>query len=243
MMPQINKTLNPDLWIDDKLKPEVRDHLLKIATTFYDTLKIKENPTDITLTGSSANYNYTKSSDIDLHILLPFTEVTCDQEITKDYFLAKKSLWNNDRNITLFNREVELYVQDTKEHHNSTGVYSVLRDYWVLKPKQINLDDIDIDEKIIDKKYKEYVSIINHNISKDSNYDYLKKIKNKIVEERRKGLSEAGEYSSENVVFKKLRADGFLDKLSNFLKDVEDEKLSLESFKKFFSKRVGQEFS
>lgn len=237
-MPQIHKNLNPDIWIDEVLKPDVRKQLLNIAMAFYETLKIKENPTDITLTGSSANFNYTKTSDIDLHIILPFEEVTCDQEITKDYFLAKKSLWNNTRNISLFNREVELYVQDTKEQHNSTGVYSILRDDWVLKPNPIDINDLNIDEKTIDKKYKEFVSIINHNITKDSNYDYLKKIKSKILDERKEGLSERGEFSSENIVFKKLRSDGFLDKLSNFLKDVEDKKLSMESFKRFFSKNV-----
>ena len=238
MRPQINKTLNPDIWTNNKLNPNIREQLLKIAMVFYETLKIKETPADITLTGSSANYNYTSSSDIDLHIILSFNEITCEEELTKDYFLAKKSLWNNTRNITLFNREVELYVQDSDEQHNSTGVYSVLRDEWILEPKQVNLGDINIDEKTIDKKYKEFVSIIKHNISNDSNYEYLKKIKNKILEDRREGLSERGEFSSENIVFKNLRNNGFLDKLSNFLKDVEDKKLSMESFKTFFSKGV-----
>lgn len=234
MMPVIHQQLNPDLWSGDKLKSEVRNHLLLIAESFYKTLKIEEKPEDITLTGSSANYNYTSKSDIDLHILIPFKKVTCDEDLTKDYFLAKKSVWNNEHNITLFKREVELYVQDSEEPHVSTGVFSVLKEEWVIKPEPIKSEEIKIDEDLINKKYNEFVDIINHNINKDSNYDYLKKIKARISEERKEGLSKHGEFSTENIVFKNLRSNGYLDKLSNFLLKVQDKKFSMESFKTFF---------
>ena len=119
-MIQIHSQLNPDLWEDNNLKLDVKSHLLKISKAFYDTLKINTEVQDIILTGSSANFNYTAASDIDLHILLNFDDVTCEEEFVQEFFLAKKSIWNNEHNIIIKNREVEVYVQDTKEPHVST---------------------------------------------------------------------------------------------------------------------------
>jgi hypothetical protein len=235
---QIHQQLNPDLWDDDVLKSNVRDQLLLIAKDFYDTLKIKEAPEDITITGSSANYNYTPTSDIDLHLLVNFTNVTCDEEITRDYLLAKKSLWNDKHDITIFGREVEVYVQDTNEPHVSTGVYSVLHDTWVEHPEQIDASTINLDEELYKKKLAEYVDLIEHNLKKNTNHNYLKKLRGKISQMRKDGLASGGQFSVENLVFKKLRSIGYLDRLAQLETDAYDASMSLESFKNFFKQRA-----
>ena len=235
---QIHQELNPDLWQGDALKSNVKDQLLLIAKDFYDTLKIKEAPEDITITGSSANYNYTPTSDIDLHLLVNFANVTCDEEITRDYLLAKKSLWNDKHDITIFGREVEVYVQDTNEPHVSTGVYSILHDTWVEHPEQIDAESINLDEVLYKKKLAEYVDLIEHNIKKNTNHNYLKKLRGKISKMRRDGLAAEGQFSVENLVFKKLRSMGYLDKLAQLETDAYDASMSLESFKTFFKQRA-----
>ena len=235
---QIHQELNPDLWDHDVLKSNVKDQLLLIAKDFYDTLKIKEAPEDITITGSSANYNYTPTSDIDLHLLVNFANVTCDEEITRDYLLAKKSLWNDKHDITIFGREVEVYVQDTNEPHVSTGVYSILHDTWVEHPEQIDAESINVDEALYKKKLAEYVDLIEHNLKKNTNHNYLKKLRGKISQMRKDGLAASGQFSVENLVFKKLRSMGYLDKLAQLETDAYDASMSLESFKKFFKQRA-----
>jgi predicted nucleotidyltransferase len=235
---QIHQQLNPDLWDDDVLKSNVKDQLLLIAKAFYDTLKIKESPEDITITGSSANYNYTPTSDIDLHLLVNFANVTCDEEITRDYLLAKKSLWNDKHDITIFGREVEVYVQDTSEPHVSTGVYSILHNTWVEHPEQIDADAINLDEELYKKKLTEYVDLIEHNLKKNTNHNYLKKFRAKISQMRKDGLAAGGQFSVENLVFKKLRSIGYLDKLAQLETDAYDASMSLESFKHFFRSRA-----
>jgi hypothetical protein len=235
---QIHQELNPDLWQGDALKSNVKDQLLLIAKDFYDTLKIKEAPEDITITGSSANYNYTPTSDIDLHLLVNFANVTCDEEITRDYLLAKKSLWNDKHDITIFGREVEVYVQDTNEPHVSTGVYSILHDSWVEHPEQIDAESINLDEVLYKKKLAEYVDLIEHNLKKNTNHNYLKKLRGKISQMRKDGLAEGGQFSVENLVFKKLRSMGYLDKLAQLETDAYDASMSLESFKSFFKQRA-----
>ena len=60
--------LNPKVWDGDKMKPEVRKALLKIADDYFEGLELgsEVDIEDITMTGSLANYNWSKYSDVDL---------------------------------------------------------------------------------------------------------------------------------------------------------------------------------
>jgi len=57
----------------------------------------------------------------------------------------------------------------------------------------------------------------------------LRKVKDKIRDMRKAGLEKAGEWSTENVVFKILRNLGLIDKMTQEIRDLEDEELSLET--------------
>ena len=46
---------------------------------------------------------------------------------------------------------------------------------------------------------------------------------------RKSGLKNAGEFSSENIVFKKLRDAGLIDRLRDYMYKERDKELSLES--------------
>ena len=64
--------LNQDFWNQpgNKLDPEIREQLLKIAEDFIEGSQAAGAPLkDITFTGSLANYNYSPYSDVDLHVL------------------------------------------------------------------------------------------------------------------------------------------------------------------------------
>ena len=54
---EYHNELNPAIWTDNKLKPEIQEKLLEIAEAFIDFLDIDVEVEDITLTGSLANYN------------------------------------------------------------------------------------------------------------------------------------------------------------------------------------------
>jgi len=47
---------------------------------------------DVIVTGGNANYNYTKYSDIDLHLMIDKSKIDCE-DILDDYLRAKKQLW------------------------------------------------------------------------------------------------------------------------------------------------------
>jgi uncharacterized alkaline shock family protein YloU len=98
----IQDTLVPEVWDNEQLKPEVREKLLQIAQDFFDSLELPKGTKlkDIKLTGSLANYNWSKFSDFDLHLVLDFSEIDDNEEFVRNYFMAKKGIWNDAHDIT-----------------------------------------------------------------------------------------------------------------------------------------------
>ncbi len=124
--------------------------MIKIAEDFFTELGLPTtNFMDITVTGSLANYNWSIYSDIDLHIMVNFRDIDHDIDMVKEFFNARKALWNIKHDILIRGFEVEIYVQDTEEPHVSTGVYSVMKDEWITLPKK---SDAEIDSENVKKK-------------------------------------------------------------------------------------------
>lgn len=210
---QTQSELNPAIWDGDELKPKLRVSLLKIAKYFYKFLGIQAPVKDVTLTGSNANYNWTGKSDIDLHILINYKSINDNEILVRDYMMAKKSLWNTKYPIKYKGMNIELYAQDTNEPHASSGVYSIYKNNWLMKPDS---EMISIEDAAIDKKAKPYeYEIDNLDVKDDQLLDKISGIKKRLKELRQSGLGTVGEYSIENLAFKALRNSGHLAKLNN----------------------------
>ncbi len=224
--------LNPKIWDNnDTLNKEVREKLLAVATEFIDFLGVPILVEDIIFTGSLANYNWSKYSDVDLHVVADFNQFSDDLlPLYQELFKVKKTLFNTDHDIKIFGYDVELYVQDSNEAHFSSGVYSVLNNEWDNKPKKEN---VKIDKNLIRQKSNQWMEIIDtaldaaSDVTADDAREILKKCKNKLKKYRTCGLEKEGEYSDENLVFKVLRRNGYIEKLMNFENDVVDKELSL----------------
>lgn len=219
-----------------KMDSNVREKLIKISDTFIDFLGVDFFIHDIVLTGSLSNYNWSEFSDVDLHILVDMDENgkstkinnTAYHDLVKEFLDAKKDVWNENHNIKIKGYEVELYVQDIDEKHVSSGVYSVLNDKWVIEPQKTK-EFID-DSKIIEKG-EEYMRLIDKLIEKSKSgsdvINQIKSLKNKIKRFRQSGLERGGEYSYENLTFKLLRRNGYINKLLTLKTDITDKKLSI----------------
>ena len=158
---KVKDTLNPKIFDSSQhMYGDVRTRMLMIADDFFETLDIGwVDIDDIILTGSLANFNWSRFSDVDLHILLKFEEVDDNVDLVREYFNSKKNLWNEKHNITIKGYDVELYVQDTHESHVSSGVYSVLWDGWVVKPEK---GAKSIDSKKVEQKVNNIIDSIVH---------------------------------------------------------------------------------
>ena len=216
----VNRTLNPKIWAGDDLKPEVKSKLLKIAAAFEKFIGIDIDVTDITVTGSNANYTWTAYSDLDLHLIVPGTPTQEQREL----FSAKKALWTELHDIRIKGLPVECYVQGDAEPHHSTGVYSIEKDAWLEKPKKVKPD---VDDDAVEAKKDDLMRRIETALlSKD--LDKLHAAKDRITDMRKSGLERAGEWSVENIVFKILRNLGIIDQITEKIRELEDQELSLE---------------
>ena len=243
---QTQNELNPKLWTGEEFNPKLRLQLLKIARAFYKFLGISAEIKDVTLTGSNANYNWTKHSDIDLHLIINYKDINDNTVLVRELMQSKKSLWNNTYPIEYKGMNIELYAQDTNEPHASTGVYSLFNHDWVNKPEA---DVISVEDDAIDKKAEPYrYEIDNLDPYEDELLEKIQKIKARLKQLRQTGLETVGEYSIENLAFKSLRNSGHLEKLSDLEKDTTLIQLTptVENFadgkkpgRKGLSKRVG----
>lgn len=224
----MKNNLNPKLWYNGNLKPEIKEKLLEIAQHFYSYLKIDIPILDIILTGSLANYNWHSTSDIDLHIIIDFNKVGCSTlKLATELLKAKKDIYNINRSIRIKGLEVEVYAQDVNEKHSSNGQYSILEDKWLIKPKANNKPVDNNGVLKLSKIYKELIDDVTKLEDDELKVDLATSIQRKLIKNRKQGLESEGEYSAHNLVFKKLRKDEFY-KLFNAISDATDKKLSLE---------------
>ncbi len=206
---------------------DIRKRLLKISDEFIDTLGIEFFIHDIVLTGSLSNYNWSNYSDVDLHIIIDFEESKYPIDLLKEFFDAKKNVWNEKHDVKIKGYDVELYVQDINEPHISSGVYSILHNKWVIEPKK---ESPNIDDSKILQKGEEYAKKIDYLIKKGKSQNILDELENlrkKIKSFRQSGLESGGEYSYENLTFKLLRRNGYIEKLLKLKTDITDKKLSI----------------
>ena len=183
-----------------------------------------------------ANYNWSKYSDVDLHIVIDFAEIDEDTELVKSFFDAARARWNDLHAIDVYGFEVEIYIENIGDLHHSTGIYSVMDDEWVVEP---NPREIEIDFASARKKsdnVESRINLIGHMISRGKLAASLKSIertKLKIRRMRQAGLtSPQKEFSPENIAFKILRRNGTLDRLSQMKYTAYDRHMSLNEKKK-----------
>ena len=101
-----------------------------------------------------------------------------------------------------------------------------MNDEWIKKPTK---DGFVPDEDSIKKKAKLYMKMIN-DLEKDFKSDApysklekkLKKVWKKIKDARQSGLEKEGEYSVENLMFKLLRRNGYIERFMDIKKKSYD---------------------
>jgi len=236
VIPEIKENLNPKIWNSrSQLDPDVAKRLKQIALDFYEKLELPAEILDITLTGSMANYNWTSKSDLDLHIVINYHAVDDNTELVSDYLREVKSNWNRNHEIILKGHEVEIYVQDSSEPHHSTGVYSISRDKWIIRPAR---REFEVSEDDVLKKYSQFETQIEmiDSIAKDQKYEEAfgeaDRLTSRLRKYRQSGLESGGEFSVENLVFKALRNSEAMKSLYDLKGTAYDQMMSLSESRK-----------
>lgn len=222
-----HETLNPKIWANNKLIPEVRTRVLDIAQEFISGFEIPFSLVDIHIVGSQASYNYTDYSDLDVHLITNFETMNASPEMCQVVFNSLKAKFNADYDITIKGIDVELYVEDIKSTVLSNGIYSVLSDSWIKFPQKLTTV---LPANIDTNKYDYLVSSANKAIeSRDS--EAISNIIDDIYLIRKISLDTEGEFGQGNFLFKQLRNDGVLDSLKKAYKAARSSELTLEKYK------------
>lgn len=227
---EYHNELNPKIWNEDKqIKPEIRIKLLEIANAWKQFARISDVIVrGIVLTGGNANYNYTPYSDLDVHLIVDRNAIyNLERDLIDDYLQAKKTLWTiNHPNISVAGYPVELYAQDVSEvPHFGQGVYDLANGVWVQQPEKMNLT-FSNDPALV-TKVDDFKALIDHVIISGGGQKEVNLIRQKISRMRGSAIQKGGEFSLENLVFKDLRNQGYLDKLNAYEQAITDREFSL----------------
>ena len=238
---KVQDSLNPKIWVNDLMDSRVRLKLLDIAQDFIEFLDVSwVKPEDTVVVGSIANYNWSRYSDIDLHVVMDYSKVDDRKKFVENYFQSKKKEWNDTHDeINIFGHPVELYVQDKDADNASSAVYSLDKNEWIKKPSKTTFTKKDIDSTAIKKKASDIMTDIEDLEKKGETadgdeyknrklYDDSSDLIDDITDKRKKSLSTTkDEMNTDNLVFKVLRRNGYLDKLFNLRDKTYDKMNSL----------------
>lgn len=239
-------TLNPKLFEGNELKEEVKKALLKVVDAFVEDLKESDvdiKVKDAVIIGSNVNYNYTKDSDIDLHIIADSKDSKYPGELLTLLYSAYRSIFNKNYDITIKGIPCEVYVELDEVHGISNGIYS-LYNGWLKEPEQKNVPELD--EESFNKLFNEWedkyfalldeIGITPEEMlalketkedleASEKVYDFIEDI----YELRKDSIANEGEFGLGNLVFKEFRNLGYLDALKHLTKILKGKELSLEN--------------
>ena len=175
--------------------------------------------------GGNAGYNYTKYSDIDVHLVVdPKYVPDCDPELIDDYYMDKKTLWELTHDIKIYGVQAEPYIERPGiTRKKSQGVYSILKNRFIQEPQRF---EGELDERELEKKTNNIKGKIDRLVDSDNGVG-LRAIMKKLRAARQASLDSFGEYGFENLVFKELRNSGYIDKVRDTVLQLNSRNLSL----------------
>ncbi len=236
-------SLNPNIWDGMKLNPKIRLKLLDIADDFWEFVDVKwVDPISIILTGSICNFNWSDASDIDLHLVVDYSEVDEKTEFVKQFFDMKKNEWNENHSfLEIMGFNVELYVQDSNADLASQGVYDLEENKWISEPSMPQGNFAEEHENTISDLAARIMTLIDEleneiAIAKDTYKSrYFGELASEFVSHihkmRHDSLEKQGEDSIGNMVYKVLRRSGYIDKIYDAIYLAYDKENSIDESK------------
>ena len=184
------------------------------------------------LTGSICNFNWSEFSDVDVHLVVDFSEIHENKEFVQEYFDDKKNDWNNTHeNLNVYGFPVEMYVEDIDAETASSAIYDLWENKWLKKPKEGNIEPIKLNKYGIKQVASDLMTQVDdlcdmfekeHDKHKlEEIHDEADRISKLFKGIRKVGLKK-GESGSGNIVYKVARRMGYLDKLWKLKTDCYD---------------------
>ena len=128
----VQDKLNPKIWMyDNTMRPEVRNFLLNTVNSFG----IK-GINRIYMIGSNTGFQYTPTSDVDVHIYVPGIDKN-EQELSR-----LKKLVPTNLKLPGTDAPVQFYaigIDETKGFEGKGAMYDIQNDNWIVTPKMTDI--------------------------------------------------------------------------------------------------------
>lgn len=172
------------------------------------------------------SYNYTKDSDLDIHLIANSDELKCPDDLYPLLYSAYRSIFNNNYDLTIKGIPAEIYVEMDKPTGKSNGIYSIYNG-WLKHPVQEDIPELDT--KAFDKLFNDWESRYFDIIENITDVDKIDDFIEDLYDLRKNSIAKDGEYGLGNLVFKEFRNLGYLDNLKELKRKEIEKDLSLES--------------
>lgn len=230
---EIHSELNQKLFDGNVLREDVRKQLIKIANTFIDSIKEDQIPIkvyDYWLVGSNASYNYSDSSDIDVHVIVDTNGLGLNPYLISLLYNYIKSSFNDKYDIKIKGHEVELYLEDIETSAVTNGIYSLMQDKWIKEPiKSDETISYDVTETELWQDWFDRYQFLNDREAEQFLDD--------LYMMRKMSLANEGEWGLGNLIFKEFRNRGYLDELKSRKYKYRSDELTLEKLEESLSKK------
>lgn len=217
--------LNPKIWDapDQRMKGEVRGALLRIAQDFIEFVGVPIQVQDVVVTGGMANYNYSRHSDIDLHVIADMSQVDCDRAVD-ELFDTKRLLYKKNYDLSIHRIPVELYIENVDMPAVSQGEYSVTHDRWLRKPTDM---EPDWNEESVQHWVQVWRTVLLKAVESRDLHSLRTSVQ-LLKAYRRLGLQTTNaEFSTPNLVYKSLRNDQTLAQVLTLIDRLHVQQLSI----------------
>lgn len=221
-----NDVLCPDIWDSAQhLRPKIRANLLQIAYDFYEKTDLPSPIIDVYLIGSSANYNWTPDSDVDVHVIIDYSKLQIPPDPAFEVVKTAGAQWNSEHNIFIKGHEVEMNIQNSAEQKpHVTGIYSLIKDQWIRTPVKTPFQ---LDKQVLKVQYEAMKNYVATTIA-SGDREKMKSAKKYLDTYRQYGLDTYGELSYENIIYKMLRARGHIKQLKDSIIQVYDAEFTVD---------------
>ena len=223
--------MHPRFWTPEgTLQEGLQRKLLAIVAKYITYLQLPAHIKfkDIVFTGSLAGYNYTDYSDVDIHLIVDYKTVSDDEDFAGNYFRAMKDLWAGSHEVTVFGYPVELMAQDAEQAVSAPGAsYSLVNLKWIKEPEN---PPVTIDRERVLRKAEAIQEVIDDLLHEEPSEELLIDIdalKKRLRDMRSSALAKGGEFAPENLAYKVLRNNGYLDKLKQLNNTTHETLLSV----------------
>ncbi len=225
---QNHTELNTKYWQGDKMDPKIRTKLNKIGQSYYDDMSEKLpnlKLQDILFSGSLANYNYTKSSDLDIHLVVDTSKVSCDKRVLLAYVILLNKYLHATADLSVDGTPLQVSI--VTDMHETGGVYSLMTGKWVNKPTHVK--PMYTKEELASqvKLYHQKIEAIQEAYStapQASDCEKAHALSKELKSARGEGLKRDGYGSIENNVYRILRNVGDLNALYVITKQCQIDK-------------------